>query len=160
MKCVLLPGRSCAPRGGHLLGHCCGSGVRGAWWRGRRQAAAPLRERPGEAPRRLRHPRLRHRPPAPSSVTSRRPWAEVSRRAGRLPWFHGRRPAAAAVGSGAPAMSAPPAGAAGPRPWARRLAPKTLELLALPCAWRSRSPSTGEGRWRVRCEPRLVWVQR
>ncbi|XP_064906852.1 uncharacterized protein LOC135578422 isoform X2 [Columba livia] len=66
MKCVLLPGRSCAPRGGHLLGHCCGSGVRGAWWRGRREAAAPLRERPGEAPRRLRHPPAP--PPAPGSV--------------------------------------------------------------------------------------------
>lgn len=73
----------------------------------------------GKRRRRLRRPRLRRpRPPAPSAVTSRRPWAEVSRRAGRLPWFRGRRPAAAAVGSGAPAMSAPPAGAAGPRPWA------------------------------------------
>ncbi|OPJ81726.1 hypothetical protein AV530_014290 [Patagioenas fasciata monilis] len=39
-------------------------------------------------------------------------------------------------------MSARPAGAAGPRHWARRLALETLELLGLPCAWRSRSPST------------------
>ncbi|KAM6210837.1 uncharacterized protein C10orf67 homolog, mitochondrial [Sarcoramphus papa] len=37
-------------------------------------------------------------------------------------------------------MSAAPAGAAGPRPWALRLAPQTLELLALPCCLEEPEP--------------------
>ncbi|XP_050746887.1 uncharacterized protein C10orf67 homolog, mitochondrial [Gymnogyps californianus] len=43
-------------------------------------------------------------------------------------------------GRARPAMSAAPAGAAGPRPWALRLAPQTLELLALPCCLEEPEP--------------------